>query len=87
MKVGVSGANKSWSAKAVPLFILGIEFSREKESVMAAQVIGKVKSPSGKTYEVKWDVASKDLYVKYTGGFLRAIAKYHLTGVRRIRRV
>lgn len=35
---------------------------------MATQVIGKVKSPSGKTYEVKWDATSKDLYIKYTGG-------------------
>jgi hypothetical protein len=34
---------------------------------MAAQVIGSVKAPSGKTYQVKWDPASKDVYVSYAG--------------------
>ncbi len=34
---------------------------------MSATVIGRVKSPSGKSYEVKWDMASKDAYVSYAG--------------------
>ncbi len=34
---------------------------------MAAQVIGSVKSGSGKSYQVKWDSMSKDVYVSYTG--------------------
>ena len=35
---------------------------------MAAQVIGHVKSPRGKEYEVKWDPSSRDVYVSYAGG-------------------
>jgi len=35
--------------------------------MMAAQVLGSVKSGSGKTYQVKWDSASKDVYVSYGG--------------------
>jgi hypothetical protein len=34
---------------------------------MSATVIGTVKSGSGKTYEVKWDQMSKDVYVSYAG--------------------
>ena len=34
---------------------------------MAAQVIGRVTSGSGKSYEVKWDSVSKDVYVSYAG--------------------
>ena len=34
---------------------------------MASQVIGRVKSGSGKSYEVKWDSVSKDVYVSYAG--------------------
>lgn len=34
---------------------------------MAADVIGRVKSGSGKSYEVKWDHASRDVYVAYAG--------------------
>jgi len=34
---------------------------------MAAQVIGTVRSESGKTYHVKWDPVSKDTYVAYAG--------------------
>lgn len=34
---------------------------------MAAQVIGSVKSRGGKTYQVKWDAMSKDVYVSYAG--------------------
>lgn len=34
---------------------------------MAAQVIGSVKSGSGKTYQVKWDSVSNDVYVSYAG--------------------
>lgn len=30
---------------------------------MAAIVIGRVKSPKGNTYEVKWDSYAKDVYV------------------------
>jgi len=33
---------------------------------MSAQVIGTVKS-GGKSYEVKWGNASKDVYVSYAG--------------------
>lgn len=34
---------------------------------MAAQVLGRVKSGSGKSYEVKWDSLSKEVYVSYAG--------------------
>jgi hypothetical protein len=34
---------------------------------MSATVIGTVKSPRGKSYEVKWDQSSKDIYVSYAG--------------------
>ena len=34
---------------------------------MSASVIGRVKAGSGKTYEVKWDQSSKDVYVAYAG--------------------
>ena len=34
---------------------------------MAAIVIGRVKSGKGKSYEVKWDAASRDVYVSYAG--------------------
>ena len=34
---------------------------------MAATVIGRVKSGKGKSYEVKWDQASRDVYVSYAG--------------------
>lgn len=34
---------------------------------MATQIIGRVKSPKGKSYEVKWDSSSKDVYVSYAG--------------------
>ncbi len=34
---------------------------------MASIKIGTVKSPSFKSYEVKWDQASKDVYVSYAG--------------------
>ena len=34
---------------------------------MSAEVIGHVKSPKGKDYEVKWDPASRDVYVSYAG--------------------
>ena len=34
---------------------------------MSATVIGRVKSSSFKSYEVKWDSASKDAYVSYAG--------------------
>ena len=34
---------------------------------MAAQEIGSVKSGSGKTYQVKWDSLTKDVYVSYAG--------------------
>lgn len=36
-------------------------------SKMAAIIIGRVKSCGGKSYEVKWDQASKDVYVSYAG--------------------
>ena len=32
---------------------------------MAASVIGRVKSGSGKSYEVKWDSSCNDAYVGY----------------------
>ncbi len=34
---------------------------------MAATVIGRVKSGSGKSYEVKWGQSSRDVYVAYAG--------------------
>jgi len=34
---------------------------------MGATVIGRVKSASLKSYEVKWDSSSKDVYVSYAG--------------------
>jgi hypothetical protein len=34
---------------------------------MSATVIGRVKSGSHKSYEVKYDSASKDAYVSYAG--------------------
>ncbi len=34
---------------------------------MAANIIGRVKAPSGKSYEVKWDSVSKDVYVSVAG--------------------
>ncbi len=34
---------------------------------MSPQVIGKVKSGSGKLYEVKWNPSSKDVYVSWAG--------------------
>lgn len=35
---------------------------------MGAEVIGHVKSPKGREYEVKWDASSHDVYVSYAGG-------------------
>lgn len=34
---------------------------------MAAEIIGRVKSGSGKSYEVKWDHSSHDVYISYAG--------------------
>lgn len=34
---------------------------------MTATVIGTVKSTQGKTYEVKWDLLRKDVYVSWGG--------------------
>jgi hypothetical protein len=34
---------------------------------MSATVIGRVKSGGGKSFEVKWDQASRDVYVAYAG--------------------
>ncbi|MCK6621578.1 MAG: hypothetical protein HUU32_23285 [Calditrichaceae bacterium] len=34
---------------------------------MPAQIIGRVKSRNGKTYEVKWDSMNKEVYVSYAG--------------------
>jgi hypothetical protein len=34
---------------------------------MSAEVVGRVKSGSGKQYEVKWDHSSRDVYVSYAG--------------------
>lgn len=34
---------------------------------MSAQIIGSVKSGSGKSYEVKWDSLSKEVYVAWGG--------------------
>lgn len=35
---------------------------------MGAEIIGHVKSPKGKEYEVKYDSSSRDVYVSYAGG-------------------
>ena len=34
---------------------------------MAATIIGRVKSGSNKSYEVKWDQYNKAIYVSYAG--------------------
>lgn len=34
---------------------------------MATQKIGRVKSGSGKSFDVKWDPVGKDVYVSYAG--------------------
>ncbi len=34
---------------------------------MAAQIVGRVKSGKGGSYEVKWDHVSRDVYVSYAG--------------------
>ena len=34
---------------------------------MSAEIIGRVKSGSGKSFEVKWDAASKEVYVHVAG--------------------
>lgn len=34
---------------------------------MSAEEIGTVRSPSGKSYTVKWDPRSKEVYVSYAG--------------------
>jgi len=34
---------------------------------MSAQLIGRVKSRSGKSFEVKWDSYSREVYVSYAG--------------------
>lgn len=34
---------------------------------MSATIIGTVKSGKGKSYEVKWDQSSRDVYVSYAG--------------------
>lgn len=34
---------------------------------MSAQIIGRVKSGSGKSYEVKWDSGSKNAFVAWGG--------------------
>jgi len=34
---------------------------------MSAIIIGRVKSGSGKSYEVKWDQSNKEVYVSYSG--------------------
>lgn len=35
---------------------------------MAAENIGTARSGSGRTYTVRWDSTSKDVYVNYGGG-------------------
>ena len=34
---------------------------------MSVQIIGRVKSPSGKSFEVKWDANAKIAYVSWGG--------------------
>lgn len=34
---------------------------------MSAEVIGRVRSGKGSSYEVKWDHHSRDVYVAYAG--------------------
>ena len=38
-----------------------------KDVRLSATVIWRVKSGKGKSYEVKWDQVSKDVYVSYAG--------------------
>ena len=35
---------------------------------MAAKYVGTVKSPKGKSYNVRWDPKSRDVYATYAGG-------------------
>jgi type IV secretory pathway TrbF-like protein len=39
----------------------------ERRASVGAKNIGSVVSPSGKSYDVKWDERSKDTYVSYAG--------------------
>jgi len=41
--------------------------NKRKEPIMAAEVIGKVKSGKGRNIDVKWDASSKDVYVRWAG--------------------
>jgi hypothetical protein len=41
--------------------------SHQKEMKMSATIIGRVKARSGKSYEVKWDSISKEVYVAVAG--------------------
>ena len=34
---------------------------------MATSITGRVKAPSGKTFEVKWDSSSKQVYIAVGG--------------------
>ena len=36
-------------------------------SKMSSTIIGRVKAPSGKSYEVKWDSVYKEVYVSVAG--------------------
>lgn len=46
---------------------------------MALEVIGKVKSASGKSWEVKWDKSSRQARVVFRGGFFGGMS-YHDVG-------
>lgn len=43
------------------------KFYHYKGAKMTANIIGRVTSGSGKSYEVKWDPVGKDVYVSWGG--------------------
>jgi len=46
---------------------------------MPSQILGRVKSVSGKSYEVKWDSSGKEVYVKGGGGWTYAGKAYSVS--------
>ncbi len=47
---------------------------------MSAQILGRVTSGSGKSYEVKWDSAGKEVYVRGAGGGWTFVGKASSAG-------
>jgi len=53
---------------------------------MAVTVIGRVKSGQGKSYEVKWDQASRDVYVSWPRAGWSQVGKASSAGAYQKRR-